>query len=270
MRSILNALQDGRLFELQENNKEECLEFLARVLDANPDIEFGADAIEEIKKRELECNTGIGMGVAVPHMRARRAEGELFCAIGWSAEGIAYGSPDGAPVHLVLMYYIPDAQKNVYLKEISVLVKAMRKTGGIEPIAHASNLNVVRNLLLDWVSEVVGESGPDTIARMIKLEVRQAQAPPAVAGAPVPEAAAVTPTKSPKAVSFQILFYPPANLVALTPDAQWVAALEKEPTLMTLLTSGNAFTVAGRQVYVTASRTYAAGRTLFDCTAVIP
>ena len=63
MRSILTALQEGRLFELPDAGKARALEFLARILDANPDIEVGTDTIEEIQKRELECNTGIGMGV---------------------------------------------------------------------------------------------------------------------------------------------------------------------------------------------------------------
>ena len=78
MRSILTALQEGRLFELPETGgKDRTLEFLARILDANPDIQVGTDAIEEIKRREQECNTCIGMGIAVPHFRATREDGEL-------------------------------------------------------------------------------------------------------------------------------------------------------------------------------------------------
>src|SRR5664279_1597729 len=179
MRSILTALQDGRLFELPEAGKARALEFLARILDANPDIEVGTDTIEQIQLREEECNTGIGMGVGVPHVRARREEGELFSAIGWSSPGIDYGATDGKPVHLVVMYYIPGAQKNVYLKEVSNLVKAIRKSGGMDPIAQAPDLNAVRNLLLDWVSAGLGDAGPEAVARMIRLEVKQAQTEPA-------------------------------------------------------------------------------------------
>ena len=97
MRSILTALQEGRLFELPSTKKDDALEFLARVLDANPDIGVGTDAIEEVKKREEEYNTSIGMGVGVPHVRTRRAEGDLFCAIGWSQTGVDYGAADGKP-----------------------------------------------------------------------------------------------------------------------------------------------------------------------------
>jgi len=86
------------------------LEFLARILDANPNIEVGTDTIEEIQQREEECNTGIGMGWGSA-CRARREEGELFSAIGWSSQGVEYGASDGKPVHLVVMYYIPGAKR---------------------------------------------------------------------------------------------------------------------------------------------------------------
>jgi mannitol/fructose-specific phosphotransferase system IIA component (Ntr-type) len=264
MLSILAALQDGRLFELPEAGKDRALEFLARIIDANPDIEVGTDTIEEIQKRELECNTGIGMGVGVPHIRARREEGDLFCAIGWSAQGIDYGSPDGEHVHLVVMYYIPGAQKNVYLKEISTLVKAMRKSGGIEPIAHAADLNAVRNLLLDWVSTVLGDTGPEAVARMIKLDVKQTQAGPAPEATPAPGAPSDT-----TAAAFQVLTGPLATVV-LSGDAGWVAALEKENHLAQRLAAGPAFIAAGRRIFVLGSHSFAAGRVLYDCVAVGP
>ena len=264
MRSILTALQEGRLFELPEAGKARALEFLARILDANPDIEVGTDTIEEIKNREQECNKGIGMGVGVPHVRARREEGELFCAIGWSSQGIAYDASDGKPVHLVVMYYIPGAQKNVYLKEISSLVKAIHKSGGMDPIAQAPDLNAVRNLLLDWVSAGLGDTGPEAVARMIKLEVKQAQTaavpalPGAVAGRP---AARVT--------VFSVLVAPPNGVFVLAQDADWVAALEKETGLAQGLSGNAILNAAGHQLFVTGSTPYPGGRVLYQCVAIM-
>ena len=267
MRSILTALQEGRLFELPEAGKVRALEFLARILDANPDIEVGTDTIEEVQKRELECNTGIGMGVGVPHIRARREEGELFCAVGWSAQGIDYGATDAKPVHLVVMYYIPGAQKNVYLKEISTLVKAMRKSGGIEPIAHATDLNAVRNLLLDWVSNVLGDTGPEAVARMIKLDVKQTQAAPAI---PIPPALAPGPARAgARAVAFQVLTGP-ITTVVLAPDAALVAALEKDNDLAPRLAAGAPFVSNGRQIFVLSSSSFAGGRVLYQCAELAP
>ncbi len=278
MRSVLNALQEGRLFELPDNGKPRSLTFLARILDANPDIEVGTDAIEEIQRREQECNTGIGLGVAVPHVRARRDEGELFCAIGWSAQGIDYGAEDGQPVHLVFMYYIPGAQKNVYLKEISTLIKAVRKSGGMEPIAHAPDLTAVRHLLLDWVGMVAGEAGPEAVARMIKLDLKQGPAPggplalpsPAMA-MPIPAtAAAVAPLPPASPVTtFSVLVAPPGTTLVLSHDATWSMALEKENNLGPRLAAGAPFAAVGRQIFVTGVAHYPGERILYYCVAVV-
>jgi len=269
MRSILNALQEGRLFELPEGaNKERVLAFLARILDANPDIEAGTDAGEEVTRRERECNTGIGLGVAVPHVRARRDEGELFCAIGWSSQGVDYGATDNMPVHLVVMYYIPGAQKNVYLKEISTLVKAIRKSGGIEPIAHAADLNAVRNQLLDWVSSGLGDSGPEAVARMIRLEVKHAQSGPPAAAAPA-ETGVAGVRRGGRALLFSVVVSPPATAVVLAPEAEWAVALEKEGSLAQSLAAGAPFAAGGAQCFIAGSSAYANGRVLYQCVAVL-
>lgn len=261
MRSILNALQDGRLFELPAVDKEKALEFLARILDANPDIEVGTDAIKEIQRREKEYNTGIGLGVGCPHVRAKREEGELFCAIGWDPAGIDYGASDGEPVHLVFMYYIPGAQKNVYLKEVSGLVKAIRKSGGIKAIAHASDLIVVRNLLLDWVSGVLGDAGPEAVARMIKLDIKEAQRSTEIVVEPRHGITQI--------MAFSILVTSPNHIVVLAQDADWMNVLEKETGIAQRLSGGVPFSLAGRQIFVTSTTAYPHGRTLYQCVAVI-
>ena len=124
MKSLLTALQEGRLIELPDNNKNKALEYLATLIEAIPDIGFGGGITESVLAREQAHNTGIGKGWACPHARSPR-DGELVCSVGWAPTGIDYGSPDGEPVHLLVMYFVPDAQKNAYLKEVSSLAKAI-------------------------------------------------------------------------------------------------------------------------------------------------
>jgi mannitol/fructose-specific phosphotransferase system IIA component (Ntr-type) len=271
MRSILTALQDGRLFELPEGaSKERVLGFLARILDANPNIEAGIEVIEEITVREKECNTGIGLGVAVPHVRARREEGDLFCAIGWSSQGIAYEAQDGGTVHLVVMYYIPGSQKNVYLKEVSTLVKAIRKSGGIDPIAKAPDLNAVRNLLLDWVGSVLGDAGPESVARMIKLEVRHSQAPEAtqVHAAALPPSAEAAPAPAGAVSVLSVAVAPQQAPIVLALDPECAAGLERDPGLLQQLAAGTPFTMGKYRFFVTGSTAFAGGRTQYHLVAV--
>ena len=162
------------------------------------------------------------------------------------------------------MYYIPGAQKNVYLKEISSLVKAIRKTGGIEPIAHAPDLNAVRNLLLDWVSAGLGETGPEAVARMIKLEVKQAQAPSSPAEAPP----AIPGKRASRVLAFSVVVVPPLQFFVLSADTDWTTALEKESGLAHDLANGQATTAAGHHVFVTSSAPFSGGRVLYQCVAV--
>jgi len=121
MRSLLDALQEGRLIELPTSDKHKALELLAVLIEAVPGI-AKMDIVKGVLEREEQANTALGKGIACPHVRVRQ-DGELLCAVGWSRQGIDYGAPDGQPVHLVIMYYVPDSERNTYLKEVSGLAK---------------------------------------------------------------------------------------------------------------------------------------------------
>src|SRR5262249_31688515 len=110
-------------------------------------------------------------------------EGELICAMGWSPAGLDYGANDQKPVHFVVMYYVPDSQKHVYLKEISSLVKAIQRKQGDQDISKLQTLAVARSWVLDLVSTALESQVSEAKARMIHLEAKQAAATSADAGA---------------------------------------------------------------------------------------
>jgi len=72
------------------------------------------------------------------------------------------------------MYLVPQNQKNVYLKEISSLVKTIRDKPDAKGLESSADLNDIRNRLLDLISATKDTEGPDTRARMIRLEARLA------------------------------------------------------------------------------------------------
>lgn len=147
MKHILDAVANGRLFEIGNACKDEALLILAQRLGCNPKVMQGRDLVTEIELREREFNTGIGLGVAVPHLRASCEDGPVYCVLGWSAQGIDYGALDGVPVHLIAMYYIPDAQKNAYLKEIAALIKVFMQDGVACRLAKILDLETMRSFL---------------------------------------------------------------------------------------------------------------------------
>jgi len=262
MKSLLNALKDGRLMELPDTDKERSLRVLAHIIEAVPELGGSLNLDEEVINREKSCNTGIGLGVACPHVRVP-GTGELLCAVGWSPLGIDYGSKDGQKVHLVVMYYIPDAEKNTYLKEVSSLAQAVKKEGGIQSIAKAEDLGTVREELLDWVQAAIDAGVPEAKARMVRLEARQA-ASAAEGAAPVAGALAV-----PLAIhSVYILEMAEDRHIALTSDPELSLALEKNATLAAHLREEGQFDQGAYRLIFQKKTAYDHNRVLYEYYAV--
>jgi len=259
MRSLLNALQDGRLVELPDTDKWSSLKYLAHLIEAIPEISE-TDLSEQVLAQEQSNNTGIGLGVACPHVRVA-GNGELISAVGWSPAGIDYGSKDGKKVHLVVMYYIPEAQKNTYLKEVSSLVRAVRPEGEIQSIAKAEDIAKVREELLDWVSASIDAGIPETKARMIRLEARQAALSTTEAPAgTIPSTAQIFP--------LLILPQPGDKFTVLCENHDLAAALENDATLSVSLKQRINFDRSGFHLIFRGVQIYDPARPLYDYIAV--
>lgn len=257
MRSLLNALQEGRLVELPDTDKAKSLEYLANLIEAVPDLPSTRELYEAMMAREKAMNTGIGIGVACPHVRAP-GTGELVSAVGWSPQGIDYGAPDGRKVHLVVMYYIPESQKNVYLKELSSLAGAVRRGGGIQPIATAQDIATVRERLLDWVGTAIESSVPEAKARMIRLESRQAAA----------EAAPARDVGGLQIVPVFVLQLPDQKPIVLSQQPELLSALEKDERLGTLVQQNAQFDAGGFRLVPRSATQYPNARSLHEYSAV--
>lgn len=258
MRALLTALREGRLIELPEADKKRSLEYLAHLIEAVPDLGGSPDLGEAVLAREASLNTGIGLGVACPHVRAQGA-GELLCAVGWTPLGIDYGARDNNKVHLVVMYYIPDAQKGTYLKEISQLAGAVQKEGGIQSIAKADNLAEVRDQLLDWVTAAVETGGPEARARMIRLEAKTA----AVAEAASPAAPAILG----QILSLMIVASG-EKITVLGQSPELAEKLEKDADLPAMLKQRVTFDRDGWRFIYRSAATFPQDRALYDFLAL--
>jgi nitrogen PTS system EIIA component len=260
MKSLLNALQEGRFVELPETNKEKALNYLANLIEAMPDISPGTDVAGAVLAREQQFNTGIGQGWACPHMRSPH-DGEIICAAGWSPGGIDYGASDGQPVHFVVMYYVPDSQKNVYLKEVSALVKAIQKKQADRPPASFTTLAAARDWILDLVTVALESQVSDAKARMIHLGAKQA-ATSIVDGAP---AGAALPYAI---IPVTILVNPGAHTVVLSQDPETVTRLEAAGDMDAALAKQVPFEHGGYKVLFRSVSAYQSKRLLYDCLAI--
>ncbi len=259
MRALLEALEEGRLIELPENDKQRTLTLLASIIEAVPSVRPGSRVVEGVLARETQSVTYLGMGWACPHARTPD-EGEMLCAVGWSPTGIAYGNPDGTPVRMVLLYYVPDSQRNTYLKEISGLARFLDGNPAARDVSQAANLNDVRLRLLDLVTAALGAGQAEARARMIHLEARAAAGAPSVASTFDP--ALIVPA--------WIVITSEGRPMVLSRDENLTRTLESQTDLLSRMQKQPVTTIAGYTIHVRQSSTYGLGRSLLDCLVIRP
>lgn len=127
---LRKALSPDRVCFLEEGQKEQALGKLVDVLAASPCIRDKAELAQAILEREKLMSTGIGLGLAVPHVRLESVS-ELIMAVGISTDGIAdYESLDDKPVHLIFMIAAPAGQHAAYLRLLSVISSRAKALNG--------------------------------------------------------------------------------------------------------------------------------------------
>jgi len=77
-------------------------------------------------KRENEASTGIGKGVAVPHVK-HEAISDPVAAVGCSAEGIDFVSLDKQPVYSVFLLLSPAGNPDKHLQAMETIFRNLQK-----------------------------------------------------------------------------------------------------------------------------------------------
>lgn len=75
----------------------------------------GSKAFDLLKKREQVGSTGVGRGVAIPHVKLPGAK-TVAAALGVHKTGIDYRSVDGETVHVVFCIVRPEQDADEHLK----------------------------------------------------------------------------------------------------------------------------------------------------------
>lgn len=75
--------------------------------------------------REKQASTGIGHGVAIPHIRSKQAK-DFMLAFARSTTGYEFDSIDGQPAHLFFVMAAPPYDDTLYLKVFKSLAERLR------------------------------------------------------------------------------------------------------------------------------------------------
>jgi mannitol/fructose-specific phosphotransferase system IIA component (Ntr-type) len=101
-----------------------------------------------VKKRETSMSTGIGFGIGIPHASTDLI-GEVTGALGRSKAGINFEALDSQPVHLVMLFLVPQGQFQKHLHTLASIAKLLHRADFRQALEAAPDaeamLRVIRN-----------------------------------------------------------------------------------------------------------------------------
>jgi len=118
---LTRVLAPERVLILESGTKKEALHTLADCLGTAPQIRDHDALVRAIFYREELMSTGIGMGIAIPHVRLASVTGPVMSAALCRNPIADYESLDGAPIRLIFMIAAGQHQHAEHLRLLSSL-----------------------------------------------------------------------------------------------------------------------------------------------------
>jgi len=111
--------------DLQSNRKFDVLRELTTVLEDAAGIGDHKQFLADLIRREKQASTGIGKGVAVPHVHEDSIRKEVV-VVGISKEGIDFDSVDGEPVYIVALLATPLKHQKKHMELLAALSRVLQ------------------------------------------------------------------------------------------------------------------------------------------------
>lgn len=119
---------DAVIAQLSSTKRNQVIEELVGSLSDHKKISAeGAKTLSKaVIKRENEASTGIGKGVAVPHVKHDSIK-KPIAVVGCSQEGIDFASLDKQPVYSVFLLLSPVSDPDKHLEVMETIFKNLQK-----------------------------------------------------------------------------------------------------------------------------------------------
>ena len=101
---------------------------------------------ETLLQRERLGSTGLGRGIAVPHVKIEGISG-IVCLFARMAKPIDFESPDEEPVDLIFLLLAPDHAGGDHLKALARISRLVREPSALERLRTAPDLAALKRAL---------------------------------------------------------------------------------------------------------------------------
>lgn len=96
-------------------------------------------------KRESEFGTGIGSGVAIPHVRIETVKHPVL-VFGRAEADLDWDAPDGRPVHFIFFLVTPAGIHDVHVQVLASIARALQKESNRRQIEQSEDANLWRTV----------------------------------------------------------------------------------------------------------------------------
>ena len=124
--------------DLQSRRKFDAIRELGSVLDDDDAIGDHKEFLAHAIRREKQASTGIGKGVAVPHVHEDSIRRQIL-AVGISIEGIEFDSIDGQPVHIIALFASPRRHQKQHMQLLAALSRLLQQDEVRESLVAAAD-----------------------------------------------------------------------------------------------------------------------------------
>jgi PTS system nitrogen regulatory IIA component len=103
--------------------------------------------LTKILEREKEGSTGIGKGLAIPHLKQTKYVSRMVGVFGRSREGIDYDAIDGAPCRLFFLILTPHESDDHHIKALKKVAQLARNADFCRFMVEARDVKEMVDLL---------------------------------------------------------------------------------------------------------------------------
>jgi len=131
---------------LKSENKDSVIREMIEIMSENEIITDKEEVIKKAMEREAKGTTGVGKGVAIPHVKSDAVKRPAV-AFGRSDKGIDYGSMDEKLSHLFFLITVPEESHDEHLKLLAQLSRNLVHDDFRNSLLDAKDAEEVMNIL---------------------------------------------------------------------------------------------------------------------------
>lgn len=145
---IADLIENKILLNMKAKDSQGAIEELTELIDDKvPSVNKKA-LVNDLMEREKLGSTGIGKGIAIPHVRTDAVE-RVVVAFGRSEKGVDFNALDDKPVHLFFLIASPENSENEYLNTLARVSRLLKKDQFREELLEAESNEAIIALFRD-------------------------------------------------------------------------------------------------------------------------